>query len=121
MRPFERGAVNKPLSLELLAGLKSGTGADVRVRVRAGVVQVESEHASPRAVVPIAATDRDAENNAQPYLILANVYLLMPPIFRFASTFLICLLKPLVPASDHSADFIVHFCPLSVFLYINKS
>lgn len=58
MRPFERSAVNKPLSLKLLAGLKSGTGTVVRVRIRAGVVQIQSEDASPGAVVPIAAATR---------------------------------------------------------------
>jgi len=57
-RPFERGAVVRPLSLTLLAGLKSGTGTVVRVRVRAGVVQIQREHAGILAVVPVAAATR---------------------------------------------------------------
>lgn len=39
---------------------KSGARADVRVRVRAGVVEVHRGDAGPDAVVPIAAAERSA-------------------------------------------------------------
>lgn len=56
-----------------------------------------------------------------PAFILANVYFLLMSVFRFASPFTISLMKPLVPAPDHSAYLVIHCCPLGIFLYINES
>lgn len=49
-----------PLDACLLAIPGSGAEADVRVRVRPGIVQVQGKHPRPRAIVPVAATDRQA-------------------------------------------------------------
>lgn len=51
----------------LLALAKSGAKPDVTVRIRAVVIQVEIEQPGIRAVVPIAATDRETLYSALPY------------------------------------------------------
>ncbi|MCD6526986.1 MAG: hypothetical protein J7K75_08375 [Desulfuromonas sp.] len=43
---------------ELLALCKSGAKADIAVRVRALVIEVEHEHPGIRAIVPVPTTDR---------------------------------------------------------------
>ena len=70
----------------------SGAEAEVRVRVRAGVVAVEVEHASVRTVVPVAP----AIHAALPF------YRHIPhgP-----------LLVRLFPAAEHAPDFVQFFAP----------
>jgi len=85
------------MSLTLLTFPKSGARADVRVDVRARIVQVQREHPIERSVVPIAATDREPIN-AQP---------LLP--FN-------C--KRLHPSAYHTANFIIQPRPIFIFLKI---
>ena len=44
----------------LLASSKGGAKPNVRVRIRAGIVQIHSSEAGIGTVVPIAATDRES-------------------------------------------------------------
>ena len=57
-RPFEV-ELTKALEHLFLPSPRSGTSAAIRVGVRPVVVEVQREHASPAAVVPIAATIRE--------------------------------------------------------------
>lgn len=50
----------------------SGAGADVRIRIRAGVVQIHREHTRPVVRVPIAATVRHA-GYTQPLLLVSSL------------------------------------------------
>jgi len=56
--PFDVALARSPVRAVLLAIAKSGAETDVRVRVRARVVQVAREHPGIARVVPIAATIR---------------------------------------------------------------
>ena len=46
-----------PWAHRLLAVIQSGAEADVRVRVRAQIVEIESKNARLHAIVPIPATE----------------------------------------------------------------
>lgn len=70
---------------------KSGAEADVRVRVRAGVVAVEVEHASVRTVVPVAPAIHAA-----------------PLLFRHIPH---GYALRLFPAAEQTPDFVQFFAP----------
>jgi hypothetical protein len=62
LHPFDQSAGTDAVAAELLAhlGSEAGTKADIRIRVRTGVVQVQVPETSIAGIVPITATNRQA-------------------------------------------------------------
>lgn len=60
--PFDQSTGTNAVAIELLAclGSEAGAKADIRIRVRTGIVEVQVTQASIGRVVPITATIRQA-------------------------------------------------------------
>lgn len=60
--PFDQSTGTNAVAIELLAclGSEAGAKADIRIRVRAGVVEVQVAKTSIASIVPITAAIRQA-------------------------------------------------------------